>query len=89
MFQKWVTKKIRRDAPVDVAGIVLGGWQMARAALIAEQKIKAGEGDAGFYQAKIATARFFADHILSQANGYRIAIVDGSKGVLALTEDQF
>ena len=72
-----------------LAGIVLGGWQMARAALAAEQKLKAGEGDARFYQAKIATARFFADHILSQADGYRIAIVDGSAGVLALQEDQF
>ena len=72
-----------------LAGIVLGGWQMARAALVAEQKLKAGEGDAKFYQAKIATARFFADHVLSQAAGYRSAIVDGSAGVLALSEDQF
>jgi butyryl-CoA dehydrogenase len=72
-----------------LAGIVLGGWQMARAALVAEQKLKAGEGDAKFYQAKIATARFFADHILSQASGYRTAILEGSAGVLALSEDQF
>ncbi len=72
-----------------LAGIVLGGWQMARAALIAEQKLKAGEGDAAFYQAKIITARFFADHVLSQASGYRAAIVDGSTGVMALAEEQF
>lgn len=72
-----------------LAGIVLGGWQMARAALIAEQKLQAGVGEAKFYQAKIGTARFFADHILSQAAGYRTAIVEGSAGVLALTEDQF
>jgi alkylation response protein AidB-like acyl-CoA dehydrogenase len=72
-----------------LAGIVLGGWQMARAALIAEQKLKSGEGDAGFYKAKIATARFFADHILTQAGGYRTSIVEGSAGVLALSEDQF
>ncbi len=72
-----------------LAGIVLGGWQMARAALIAEQKLQAGEGDAKFYQAKIGTARFFSDHILSQAAGCRTAIVEGSAGVLALTEDQF
>ncbi|MES2074813.1 MAG: acyl-CoA dehydrogenase [Pseudomonadota bacterium] len=72
-----------------LAGIVLGGWQMARAAIIAQQKLDANEGDASFYQAKIATARFFADHILSQASGLRIAIIDGSAGVLALTEDQF
>ena len=72
-----------------LAGVVLGGWQMARAALVAEQKLKAGEGDASFYQAKIVTARFFADHFLSQASGYRTAIIEGSKGVLALSEEQF
>jgi butyryl-CoA dehydrogenase len=72
-----------------LAGIVLGGWQMARAALVAERKLKAGEGDAAFYRTKIATARFYADHILSQASGYRAAIVEGSAGVLALAEDQF
>ncbi|PHV07588.1 acyl-CoA dehydrogenase [Janthinobacterium sp. BJB412] len=72
-----------------LAGIVLGGWQMARAAIIAQQKLDANEGDASFYKAKIATARFFADHILSQASGLRTAIIDGSAGVLALTEDQF
>jgi butyryl-CoA dehydrogenase len=72
-----------------LAGIVLGGWQMARAALVAERKLKAGEGDAKFYQAKIATARFFADHFLSQAAGYRTAIVEGGTGVMALAEEQF
>jgi butyryl-CoA dehydrogenase len=72
-----------------LAGIVLGGWQMARAALNAQQKLDAGEGDAQFYRAKIATARFFADHILSQASGLRTAIVGGSAGVLAMTEEQF
>ncbi|MGE5622845.1 MAG: acyl-CoA dehydrogenase [Bacillota bacterium] len=72
-----------------LAGIVLGGWQMARAALVAERKLQAGEGDAKFYQAKIATARFFADYFLSQAAAYRAAIVEGSAGVLALAEDQF
>jgi len=72
-----------------LAGLVLGGWQMARAALIAQQKLDAGEGDAAFYSAKIVTARFFADHILSQAGSLRSAIVDGSSGVLALSIEQF
>src|SRR4051812_41453466 len=48
-------------------GIVCGGWQMARAALVAEKKLAAGGGDAAFYKAKIATARFYADHMLVQA----------------------
>jgi alkylation response protein AidB-like acyl-CoA dehydrogenase len=72
-----------------LAGTVLGGWQMARAALVAQRKLAAGEGDAAFLRAKIVTARFFADHILSQAGSLRTAIVDGSAGVLALPEDQF
>lgn len=72
-----------------LAGVVLGGWQMARAALIAQKKLQAGEGDASFNQAKVATARFFADHVLSTAQGLRTSIVDGSTGVLALSEEQF
>ena len=72
-----------------LAGVVLGGWQMARAAQVAAQKIKAGEGDTGFYKTKIATARFFAEHVLVQASGYRTSIIEGSSGVLALDIDQF
>jgi alkylation response protein AidB-like acyl-CoA dehydrogenase len=72
-----------------LSGVVLGGWQMARAALIAQAKLQSGEGDASFNQAKVATARFFADHVLSTAQGLRTSIVDGSAGVMALTEEQF
>jgi hypothetical protein len=72
-----------------LAGIVLGGWQMARAALVAQKKLAAGEGDASFLRAKIATARFFADHVVSSAPGLRTAIVEGAPGVLALEVDQF
>ncbi len=72
-----------------LAGVVLGGWQMARAAAVSASKLKSGAGDAGFYKAKIATARFFAEHILVQADGYRTSIIEGSSGVLALDVDQF
>ena len=70
-------------------GIVCGGWQMARAALVAERKLAAREGDASFCSAKIATARFFGDHVLSQAAGLRDAVVNGSGAVMALSEEQF
>jgi hypothetical protein len=72
-----------------LAGIVLGGWQMARAALVASDKLKAGDGDAQFYRAKIATAQFYADHILTQAASLQVAIVEGGAGVLALDVEQF
>ncbi len=70
-------------------GIVCGGWQMARAALAAQAELERGAGDRSFLEAKIATARFFADHFLSQAPGLRYAIVEGAPGVLALAEEQF
>jgi alkylation response protein AidB-like acyl-CoA dehydrogenase len=72
-----------------LAGIVLGGWQMGRAALVAQQKRLEGSGDQDFYAAKISTARFFADHFLTQADAYRLAIVEGSSAVQALSEAQF
>ena len=67
-------------------GIVAGGWQMARAALAAEKKVSE---DKAFYEAKIATACFYADHVLVQAPGLRNTVVNGAAGVMALTEDQF
>jgi alkylation response protein AidB-like acyl-CoA dehydrogenase len=69
-------------------GVVCGGWQMARAALVCEGKLAAGGGDASFHAAKIATARFFADHVMSQAGGLRDSIVNGSAAVMALSEEQ-
>ncbi len=71
-----------------LAGIVLGGWQMARALLVASDK---RSEDEAFYGAKIATAQFFAEHILSQAPGIEASIVSGNgqEGYLALSEDQF
>ncbi len=70
-------------------GVVAGGWQMARAALAAEQRLAAGASDKPFYQAKIATARFFGEHVLTQAPGLRAAVVGGGEAVMALGEDQF
>jgi 3-(methylthio)propanoyl-CoA dehydrogenase len=68
-------------------GIVAGGWQMARAALAAEKRMAAG--DRQFLQAKIATARFYADHVLVQAPALRDTLIRGAPGVMALSEEQF
>jgi alkylation response protein AidB-like acyl-CoA dehydrogenase len=70
-------------------GIVAGGWQMGRAALIAERKLSDKQGDQSFYAAKISTARFFADHVLSQAPGLAATVSHGAASVMALSEDQF
>jgi hypothetical protein len=69
-------------------GTVAGGWQMARAALIAKHQLDADSEDHDFYRAKLATARFFAEHFLPLAYAYKQAIVHGSASVLALDEAQ-
>jgi alkylation response protein AidB-like acyl-CoA dehydrogenase len=71
-----------------LAGIVLGGWQMARAQLACAAR---RDEDPAFHDAKIATARFYAEHVLPQAAALEVAIVNakGGEGVLALSEDQF
>ncbi|MEA3117141.1 MAG: 3-(methylsulfanyl)propanoyl-CoA dehydrogenase [Paraburkholderia sp.] len=71
-----------------LAGIVLSGWQMARAMLVAARE---EASDRSFYGAKIATARFYAEHVLPQAAALEVAILSakGDEGVLALSEDQF
>jgi len=70
-------------------GVVAGGWQMARAALASERNLASGEADKSFYEAKIKTARFYADHVLVQAPGLRDTVVKGGAGVMALADDQF
>ncbi|MCU0938393.1 MAG: acyl-CoA dehydrogenase [Burkholderiaceae bacterium] len=74
---------------VKLAGIVHGGWQMARAAQAARRLLDGGADDVDFLRAKIASARYFADHMLTQADGLRASIVDGHVGVLALSAEQF
>jgi len=70
-------------------GVVCGGWQMARAALAANRMLAAKTGDASFCQAKIISARFYADHVLSRSGGLRDTVVQGARGVMALSEEQF
>ena len=72
-----------------LAGNVVAGWQMARALLAAERVLAAGEGDAAFLDAKVATARFYAEHLLSKAPGLRDAIVEGADSVTALALEAF
>jgi alkylation response protein AidB-like acyl-CoA dehydrogenase len=67
-------------------GIVAGGWQLLRSAAIAHKRLaapKANGADAGFYEAKISTARFYADHVLSQAPGLSHSVVHGASAALA------
>ncbi|MGQ2922177.1 MAG: acyl-CoA dehydrogenase [Hydrogenophaga sp.] len=71
-----------------LAGNLMAGWQMARALMVAEDLSAKGQ-DTAFMQAKITTARFYADHILSRAPGVRDSIVHGAEAVTALAIESF
>ncbi|MES2840571.1 MAG: acyl-CoA dehydrogenase [Pseudomonadota bacterium] len=71
-----------------LAGNLMAGWQLARSLMVAEDLSAKGQ-DTAFMQAKITTARFYADHILSRAPGTRDAIVEGAEAVTALAIESF
>ena len=62
--------------------------ELARALMVAEDKLTAGE-DTAFMQAKIATARFYAEHILPRTGALRAAIVNGADSVTELALEAF
>ena len=72
-----------------LAGNLMAGWQMARALLAAEAQLAQGDADKPFLAAKIATARFYAEHLLSKAPGMRDTIVEGGESATALPIEAF
>ena len=71
-----------------LAGNLMAGWQLGRALLVAVEQIAQGV-DVPFMQAKITTARFYADHLLTKAPGIRDSIVEGADSVTALALESF
>jgi 3-(methylthio)propanoyl-CoA dehydrogenase len=69
-----------------LSGLVLGGWQMAKALLAAE---RLRESDPDFYGAKITTARFYAENLLPQAGALATSILESGYSTNALAAEQF
>ena len=70
-------------------GLVAMGYCFAKSADIAAARVEAGSDDAGFYTAKLATARFFFDRLLPQAAAAFFAIKSGKASTMALDEGLF
>ncbi|MEN9551487.1 MAG: Acryloyl-CoA reductase [Pseudomonadota bacterium] len=71
-----------------LTGNLMAGWQMGRALLVALSLHEQGQ-DKAFMEAKVITARFYADHLLSRAPGMRDSIVEGAKCVTELALEAF
>ena len=64
-----------------LTGTVLGGWLHAKSAAIAAARLAAGGADADFYRSKLATARFYAEHILPTAEALARVVQGGGAAV--------
>ena len=70
-----------------LAGTALGGWLLARSALVAQGKLATRDGDPAFLEAKLITARFYAEVILPPALAQLGPLKAAGRTVFALTED--
>jgi len=69
-----------------LAGVVSGGWQMTRAAVIATARLSEGVGISEFYRQKIASSLFYAEYLLPRADSYARVVLNGGG---SLKECQF
>ena len=69
-----------------LTGYLLSAWQLSKALMVAEDKMAE---DKPFYSAKIATARFHAEHLLPQALSLAQSVLEGGQAVNAFEVDQF
>lgn len=74
---------------LDLLGRTTGGWLLAKSAMIAEQRLADGNGDPKYLNGKILSARFFADHVLSGAQGLSDTVVSGFQAIEAIDESLF
>jgi hypothetical protein len=70
-------------------GTVIGGWQLARGALVATAKLETDATDPVFLRTQVLLARFYAEHVLPRVLAYGVAVRAGSSSIMALTADQF
>jgi 3-(methylthio)propanoyl-CoA dehydrogenase len=69
-------------------GTVVGGVYLAKGAAAAQRQLDAGEGDASFLEAKVVTARFYAEQLLPQVHGLVAPATAGAADLYALSPDQ-
>ncbi len=72
-----------------IMGIVALGLMWLRMARAAQAGLAAGSGDASFYEAKLVTARYFAERIMPETGALRRKLEAGSEAIMALTPEQF
>ena len=71
-----------------LAGVVVGGYYLARSAQVAQQLLDAGDGDADFLNDKIATSLFYGEQILPTVAGLVPTITQGADLFFAIPNER-
>jgi hypothetical protein len=74
---------------MDLMGLVSLGWMWMKMAAVSSKALQAGEGSREFHEAKLATARFYAQRELPEASAHRGKIEAGAESVMAIPEEVF
>ncbi len=69
--------------------LVALGFMWAQIAKVANEKITAANGDAGFYENKLKTARFFMARMLPDTSSLLSKVTSGAETMMALDADAF
>jgi alkylation response protein AidB-like acyl-CoA dehydrogenase len=94
----WVVKNFGNDVAsvlsgatlyLRLTGYVVGNYLLARGALAANRKLAARDGDPSFLEAKIITARFFAETLLPQGTSLIPAMLASGRTTMAMADEQF
>jgi alkylation response protein AidB-like acyl-CoA dehydrogenase len=72
-----------------IMGIVALGLQWLRMGSAATAALSAGAGDAAYYEAKLVTARYFAERFMPDCGALRRKIEAGSEAMMALEPAMF
>jgi alkylation response protein AidB-like acyl-CoA dehydrogenase len=72
-----------------IMGIVSLGWMWLRMAKTAAATLAGGSDDKAFYEAKLASARYYMDRFLPDAGALRRKLESGSESMMALDEEAF
>ncbi len=74
---------------MEILGLVSMGWMWLRSAVAAASALDDGEDEAGFMEAKILTARHFAESHLPEAGALRRKLQAGAKTIMAMPAEAF
>ena len=76
-------------AYMDLMGLVVLGWMWLKMVVVSAPLAESGSDDRSFHEAKLLTARFYAQRALPEASALRRKIEAGAEAVMALPQEAF